>query len=665
MVMSLEHFSRWSIIARLTFLAVMLLAILVVSNVYLSRKLSENGRALAESGQFIEALGSAYQATTTFGNLKYWLTDLAVSLLVRSEQQAYEAADALEEQLAALESYAPEQVAFIRADVDALIDQAMLAVDAYTEGERVLGNSLMAVARGHILDADQRLAALVARLEDAAATDRAAALAGAEDALDLAVVTAVGATFLGLLLTLVVVRSITVPLQRLVGAMSAITAGRLDVPVPAAGRDEIGQMASTLELFRESQLERQRLADLRERAEAERQRAQTQLIEAIESISEGFVLHDRDDVLVICNERYRQLYGDLGVTPAPGVRYEDVLRAAALRGLIPQAQGRIDEWLADRVRQHRDPGPPHEQYRTSGQWLRISERKTQDGGVVGVFSDITELKTREVLLREEQERTAAANRLIMESLRYASRIQSAILPPVEGIGAMGADRFLIWEPRDIVGGDFFWFRRVQGGYLILVGDCTGHGVPGAFMTLIATGVLDRLVQAAPDQTPGQLLSRLHRDLQTLLGQGEDSHGDTDDGLDAGLCLVDESERKIVFAGGRFSLWQANDGAVGEIKGDRTGLGYRRVPANVRFNDVTLDLDRDLTVYMATDGLIEQVGGPRRRSFGKRRFARFITEHHHRPMREQADALKDVFASFQGEERRRDDLTILGLAPLAA
>lgn len=663
--MSLERFSRWSIIARLTFLAVMLLAILVASNVYLSRKLSDNSQALAESGQFIGALGAAYQATTAFGNLKYWLTDLAVSLLVRSEQQAYEAADALEEQLAKLESYAPDEVAAVRADAEELIGQAMLAVDAYTEGERVLGNSLMAVARGHISDADQRLAGLVAQLEAAAATDRATALAGAEDAVDLAVMTAVGATFMGLLLTVVVVRSITVPLQRLTGAMSAITAGRLDVPVPAAGRDEIGQMASTLEMFRESQLERQRLAAERERAEAERQRAQTQLIEAIESISEGFVLYDRDDVLVICNERYRQLYGGLEVTPAPGVRYDEVLRAAARQGLIPQARDQVEAWIAKRVRQHRAPGPPHEQYRTSGQWLRISERKTQDGGVVGVFSDITALKTREALLREEQERTAAANRLIMESLRYASRIQSAILPHAEGMEAIGADRFLIWEPRDIVGGDFFWFRPVQGGYLVLVGDCTGHGVPGAFMTLIATGVLDRLVQAEAGRGPGRLLARLHRDLQSLLGQDDSAEGTTDDGLEAGLCLVQESERKVVFAGARFSLWQAKDGAVEEVKGDRAGLGYRRVSASIRFNDVALDLERGLDLYMTTDGLIDQVGGPRRRSFGKRRFARFLAEQHERPMQEQAAALKSTFASFQGRERRRDDITILGLTPLAA
>ena len=121
------------------------------------------------------------------------------------------------------------------------------------------------------------------------------------------------------------------------------------------------------------------------------------------------------------------------------------------------------------------------------------------------------------------------------------------------------DYFLIWEPRDIVGGDFFWFHRTNRGYFVIIGDCTGHGVPGAFMTLIACGLLDRHLRALEQPSPARLLGMLHRDLQTMLGQDQGREGETDDGFDAGVCFVSNEERKLVFAGARFSLWRARHG----------------------------------------------------------------------------------------------------------
>ena len=108
------------------------------------------------------------------------------------------------------------------------------------------------------------------------------------------------------------------------------------------------------------------------------------------------------------------------------------------------------------------------------------------------------------------------------------RIQAAILPQVRDLAAVSADHFLIWEPRDIVGGDFFWFQPIRDGHAVIVGDCTGHGVPGAFMTLVAWGMMDRMLQMAPSENPSQVLVGL----QSLLGQDQKT-GDTDDGLEAG------------------------------------------------------------------------------------------------------------------------------------
>ena len=265
-------------------------------------------------------------------------------------------------------------------------------------------------------------------------------------------------------------------------------------------------------------------------------------------------------------------------------------------------------------------------------------------------------------LQASQDRIAAANRQMMESIQYASRIQGAVLPSPEALAGATADHFLIWEPRDIVGGDFYWFRQVDGGYLTVLGDCTGHGVPGAFMTLIVGGLLEQIVANAPPGDPANMLSRLHQELQTSLGQDK-GEALTDDGLEAGVCFVNGTERRLVFAGAHFSLWCGMDGDAKEIRGDRPGLGYSRIPPDTAFTNVPIELKQGQAFYMATDGLIDQIGGERRRPFGKRRLGQFVAEHYRRPMTEQTAILGQIFRAYQGDEVRRDDVAVLGFAPL--
>ena len=274
--------------------------------------------------------------------------------------------------------------------------------------------------------------------------------------------------------------------------------------------------------------------------------------------------------------------------------------------------------------------------------------------VVGSWSDVT---ARKIAEQEAQE----AGQLILQSLRYASRIQSAILPAREELAAVTADHFLIWEPRDIVGGDFFWFQPTDDGYFIIVGDCTGHGVPGAFMTLIAWGMLDRSLAGAQGNKPSLVLAGLHRGVQSLLGQDRES-GETDDGLEAGVCFINPSKREMTFAGARFSLWKSG-ADVTEIKGDRQGLGYRRFPREAAFTDLRIPLDGADAFYLTTDGLIDQIGGSEGRSFGKRRFRELLEHNQGAPMQEQSVFLRQKFNEFQGKEKRRDDITVLGFVPL--
>lgn len=272
---------RFSILTRLVMLSAALLLVLVASNLFLTSRISHNVSTLAEEAELISAITTANAAGKAFGDLKYWLTDLAVSLLMLSESNAEAARLALDAKLDVLEPLDARAIARIREEVDALVDQALLAVDAYTDDERVLGNSLMARARSHIRVVDEELALLVDGLEARARDNSDQALLAAGEAVELSYAVIAFAGLFALLFTAWVMRSIRGPLGRLVGAMRAITDGKLETVIPPPGHDEIGAMTRTLSMFRDSLIERNRLAAERAEAEDKLRQAQTQLIEAI------------------------------------------------------------------------------------------------------------------------------------------------------------------------------------------------------------------------------------------------------------------------------------------------------------------------------------------------------------------------------------------------
>jgi signal transduction histidine kinase/CheY-like chemotaxis protein/HAMP domain-containing protein len=391
-----------SIKARLLLLSSALVLMITASTFYLTHKLADNSDAVTRNAELAKLIDAAQDVRNTFGEYRYWITDLAVSLLRQSEINANATHDRLVKQLDLLASRRPDVAPVLKEEIAKFEASAKLAVERYTDDQRVLGNIALAEARQHSVIINNRLAALVDDLNAEVVRARDQVVADVERTTQVAYIIVAIALVLGMGLTLIVLRSILVPLNAVMAAMDGVTAGRLNTPIPKVRGGEIGAMAKTLELFRESIIERERLA-----AETERQRRM--IATAIETISEGFVLYDPQDRLVLCNSKFRELYPKITDLMVPGTPFPTILRAIVDREMI-DLQGRTpDEWIAERLANHANPkGSP--EYRYNQVWARISERRTPDGSTVGVFTDITELKQRQSELEQAMEQADSANR---------------------------------------------------------------------------------------------------------------------------------------------------------------------------------------------------------------------------------------------------------------
>ena len=394
--------SRLTIRARLIILSGALLCMLIATNLYLTNKLANSSAAVARETELSSIIESANNARIAFGEMRYWLTDLAVSLLTPSETNAAAARARMDDYLEQLALRKPKLVAAVRAERNEFENSANEAVDRYTNDQRVLGNSKLAQARDHSVKVDELLGSLNKELREELTAERNQIVENVTSATRRTLAADLVIVALGVLLTFVILRSIAIPMRQLIGAIDGLSAGNLAVSIPPASPDEIGAMAHTLGLFRDSLKERDRFA-----AEAEAQRKT--IAAAIATISEGFVLYDAEDRMVLFNDQFRAIYPGLADIIKPGTKFDEVLNAVVSRSLVDLGTQTPEEWLAERRARHQHSGGFAE-YRYGGRFVRISERRIQGGGTVAVYSDITELRTQNLELEEARELSEVANR---------------------------------------------------------------------------------------------------------------------------------------------------------------------------------------------------------------------------------------------------------------
>ncbi|WP_187272993.1 SpoIIE family protein phosphatase [Methylobacterium sp. WL69] len=268
---------------------------------------------------------------------------------------------------------------------------------------------------------------------------------------------------------------------------------------------------------------------------------------------------------------------------------------------------------------------------------------------------LTELETAHAKL-------AAANGLVMESIGYARRIQSSVLPDRAALAGTGLEVGVLWEPLHVVGGDYFWLEEIDGLGIVVVADCTGHGVPGAFLTLIVATALDRILHERRLRDPVEILRVLDDMVRVQLRQ--DGRGaESDDGLDCGVCIWDREKAELRFAGAGLALTSIADGTATRIRGAKRGLGYPLRPGDgFAVIETVVPVSPGTTFYLMTDGITDQMGGPRRQLLGHRGVADILGAHQDMPLAGQMTALEQALTRYRDGEGRRDDMALVAFRP---
>ena len=265
---------------------------------------------------------------------------------------------------------------------------------------------------------------------------------------------------------------------------------------------------------------------------------------------------------------------------------------------------------------------------------------------------------RDTLSVREQELNSTMGRLT-SSINYAKRIQDALLPDTKILNEFFADSMVFFRPKDIVSGDFYWFAQAHGHIVIAVGDCTGHGVPGAFMSMIGHALLSKTVSERGILDPGTILREMHYGIQDSLKQQESANRD---GIDLGICVYNPIQRSFTFAGAKCSMLLVTRQGVETVAGDRYSVGGLQMQeGNERYyRTISHQLQQPTNLYMVTDGLADQFEPRFEKKFSWPRLRAMLSSIFSIPMHEQPKAIETALAAWRAENEQTDDILVLGM-----
>ncbi|MDB4534252.1 SpoIIE family protein phosphatase [Vicingaceae bacterium] len=271
-------------------------------------------------------------------------------------------------------------------------------------------------------------------------------------------------------------------------------------------------------------------------------------------------------------------------------------------------------------------------------------------------------------LEESRHELIEKNTEIVDSINYAKRIQDALIPPIEVFKKILPNSFVLFKPKDIVSGDFYWISELdttrkdglENEKLVVfsVSDCTGHGVPGAFMSLIGLKILNQSVKRKGVNSPSEALDYLNSEVYKTINKHSDSESIIRDGMDVALCAINFSSLMLTFSGAKNPVYIVRNKELHEIKGDKQPIGSEE--SQVPFVNHQYQLETGDVVYIFSDGFADQFGGPKGKKLKYRPFKEMLIENSDKPMEEQNEKLDELFENWKGNLEQLDDVCVIGV-----
>ncbi|MEN8120863.1 MAG: SpoIIE family protein phosphatase [Bacteroidota bacterium] len=281
------------------------------------------------------------------------------------------------------------------------------------------------------------------------------------------------------------------------------------------------------------------------------------------------------------------------------------------------------------------------------------EERTQE-----VRQQNEEIKTQNEEIKTQSELVNEQNIKISDSIEYAKKIQSAVLPHQAYIDELLPENFILFKPRDVVSGDFYWIRHINQYIVIAVADCTGHGVPGAIMSMLGISFMNEIVQKREITQANQALNELRKQIKQALRQ-TGKKGEADDGMDMALCALDTKTNMLQYSGANNSLYLIQNGELAEIKADRMPIGFYPNEKPTFTNHEIQLKDGDI-FYLFSDGFMDQFGGKKGFKYKAPNFQKVLLENHNKPMAIQKELLEQELKNWMKGHEQTDDILVMGV-----
>jgi len=289
---------------------------------------------------------------------------------------------------------------------------------------------------------------------------------------------------------------------------------------------------------------------------------------------------------------------------------------------------------------------------------------------------LEEIETQRDQIVVQRDLVVNQKQAITDSIAYAQKIQSAIIRPASDIGDFFSELFIIFQPRDIVSGDFYWFKEMNNNMVIVGADCTGHGVPGAFMSMLGVTLLNEELESSSLVNPGEILGRLRQKVKDMLAQ-QGNIKDQKDGMDMAFVCIDKEKGRLYFAGANQPLYlirkkghkasedidpylsiENNEHKLYELKGDKQPIGVHW--EEKEFTNHVIKLEEQDSIYIFSDGFIDQYGGESRKKYKALKFRKLLLSIQSEHMEIQKCSIQDTFNTWRGKNEQIDDVSIIGM-----